>query len=220
MIELKNVTKVYNKGGTAALSNVSLSVDRGEFVFVVGASGAGKSTLIKLLLKEETPNSGEVFVNGYNLNTLKHQQIPKFRRTLGIVFQDFRLIPTMNVYDNVAFALRVTDVSNRDIRKRVPYILSLVGLETKARRLPESSSVSSSRRRLFSLINTINLRTISSDLSFKSLCPRTAVFNRAFNAFNSLLVGFTLSFAILSPVEVPHAPATVWKSGFALFDFS
>lgn len=139
VIEFTNVSKVY-ENGTRALSNVSLSVDKGEFVFVVGPSGAGKSTFIKLILREETPTKGIVKVNGYNLNKIKKRQIPQFRRSLGVVFQDFRLIPTMNVYDNVAFALRATNVSNKDIRQRVPYILNLVGLQGKARSMPEQIS--------------------------------------------------------------------------------
>lgn len=110
---------------------MDLEIADGEFVFIVGASGAGKSTLIKLLLREEVPSSGAIEVNGYTVNRLKRRQIPGFRRSLGVVFQDFRLIPTMNVYDNVAFALRVTNVSTRDIRRRVPYILSLVGWHQK-----------------------------------------------------------------------------------------
>ena len=132
MIRFTNVSKVYDNG-TEALKNVDLEIADGEFVFVVGSSGAGKSTLIKLLLREEVPTEGTIEVNGYTVNRLKRRQIPNFRRSLGVVFQDFRLIPTMNVYDNVAFALRVTNVSNRDIRRRVPYILGLVGLASKAR---------------------------------------------------------------------------------------
>ena len=132
MIRFSNVSKTYDNG-TQALKNVDLEIADGEFVFIVGASGAGKSTLIKLLLREEVPSSGAIEVNGYTVNRLKRRQIPGFRRSLGVVFQDFRLIPTMNVYDNVAFALRVTNVSTRDIRRRVPYILSLVGLASKAR---------------------------------------------------------------------------------------
>ena len=132
MIRFSNVSKTYDNG-TEALKNVDLEIADGEFVFIVGASGAGKSTLIKLLLREEVPSSGTIEVNGYTVNRLKRRQIPGFRRSLGVVFQDFRLIPTMNVYDNVAFALRVTNVSARDIRRRVPYILSLVGLASKAR---------------------------------------------------------------------------------------
>lgn len=139
MIEFNNVSKLY-KNGTEALKDVTLKVDKGEFVFVVGPSGAGKSTFIKLLLREEVPTKGEIMVNGYNLNKIKRRNIPKFRRSLGVVFQDFRLIPGMNVYDNVAFALRVTNVANRSIRQRVPYILNLVGLAHKARNLPEELS--------------------------------------------------------------------------------
>lgn len=139
MIEFTNVSKVYDNG-TRALSNLSLSVDKGEFVFVVGPSGAGKSTFIKLLLREETPTKGIVKVNGYNLNKIKKRQIPQFRRSLGVVFQDFRLIPQMTVYDNVAFALRVTNVASRSIRQRVPYVLGLVGLAAKARNYPDQLS--------------------------------------------------------------------------------
>ena len=139
MIEFTSVSKVYDNG-TRALSNVSLRVDKGEFVFVVGPSGAGKSTFIKLILREETPTKGIVTVNGYNLNKIKKRQIPQFRRSLGVVFQDFRLIPQMTVYDNVAFALRVTNVANRSIRQRVPYVLGLVGLAAKARNYPDQLS--------------------------------------------------------------------------------
>jgi cell division transport system ATP-binding protein len=140
VIEFVNVSKVYKNTGTHALNNFSLSVDRGEFVFVVGPSGAGKSTFIKLMMREEKPSSGEVYVNGQNLVRMKRRKVPYYRRTLGVVFQDFRLIPTMNVYDNVAFALRVTNVSGKEIRSRVPYILGLVGLSHKAKSLPEHLS--------------------------------------------------------------------------------
>ena len=139
MIEFSNVSKRY-ENGTKALENVSLNIDRGEFVFIVGSSGAGKSTLIKLMLREEKPTSGIIHVNGFNLNKIKRRQIPKFRRTLGVVFQDFRLIPYMTAYDNVACALRVTNVSSRDIRRRVPYVLGLVGLASKARIVPDKLS--------------------------------------------------------------------------------
>ncbi len=139
MIEFSNVSKKY-KNGTEALKNVSLKIDKGEFVFVVGSSGAGKSTLIKTLLREETPSSGTVFVNGINLGRMKRRHIPKFRRTLGVVFQDFRLIPNMSVYDNVAFALRVTNVVGKEIRTRVPYVLKLLGLASKAKCMPEQIS--------------------------------------------------------------------------------
>lgn len=139
MIEFSNVTKKY-KNGTEALKNMSLRVEKGEFVFIVGSSGAGKSTLIKTLLREEAPSSGTVFVNGYNLGRMRRRHIPKFRRSLGVVFQDFRLIPSMTVYDNVAFALRVTNVVSKEIRMRVPYVLKLLGLEEKAKCMPEQIS--------------------------------------------------------------------------------
>ena len=146
MIEFVNVSKVYKNTGTHALNNFSLSVDRGEFVFVVGPSGAGKSTFIKLMMREEKPSSGEVYVNGQNLVRMKRRKVPYYRRTLGVVFQDFRLIPNMNVYDNVAFALRVTNVSGKEIRSRVPYILGLVGLSHKAKSLPEHLSGGEQKR--------------------------------------------------------------------------
>lgn len=139
MIEFINVSKIY-KTGTHALHNFSINIERGEFVFVVGPSGSGKSTFIKLLMREEKPTEGEIYVNGQNLVKMKRRKVPFFRRTLGVVFQDFRLIPYMNVYDNVAFALRVTNVRRREIRERVPYILKLVGLQDKAKSIPEHLS--------------------------------------------------------------------------------
>ena len=139
IITFKDVSKTY-ESGTHALHHVSLHVEKGEFVFIVGPSGAGKSTLIKMLLREETPTKGTVLVNGYNLCTMKRRHIPAFRRTIGVVFQDFRLIPTMTVYENVAFALQVTNVSSKYIRRRVPYILDLLGLAKKARSYPPEIS--------------------------------------------------------------------------------
>lgn len=139
MIELKNVSKTY-ENGTKALKDVTLSIKQGEFVFVVGASGAGKSTFLKLILREEVPTSGGIVVNGYDLVSIPKKEIPYFRRTMGVVFQDFRLIQTMTVFDNVAFAMRVIGANEREIRKRVPYVLSLVGLASKARNLPAELS--------------------------------------------------------------------------------
>ncbi len=136
MIEFKDVTKVYESNGTKALDNVNIKIDDGEFVFVVGSSGAGKSTFLKLIMHEEKPTEGEVIVNGYSSLKLKKRKIPYYRRTMGIVFQDFRIIPKMTVYDNVAFAMRVIGAKEKDIRKRVPYILTLVGLSKKARSMP------------------------------------------------------------------------------------
>lgn len=139
MILFDNVSKTYDNG-TEALKDVNIKIEDGEFVFIVGASGAGKSTFLKVIMREEVVSKGTVIINDFNLNTMKKKQIPLFRRTLGIVFQDFRLIPTMTVYDNVAFAMRVIGAKEKEIRKRVPYILSLVGLSSKARHLPNQLS--------------------------------------------------------------------------------
>ena len=139
MIEFQNVTKKY-PNGTLALNDVSLRIADGEFVFIVGSSGAGKSTLIKLMLREERATSGVIKVNGKNLGKMPRYKIPKFRRSIGVVFQDFRLIPNMSAYDNVAFALRVTNVSAKEIKRKVPYMLSLVGLANKAKCKPEELS--------------------------------------------------------------------------------
>ncbi|MEG0833398.1 MAG: cell division ATP-binding protein FtsE [Oscillospiraceae bacterium] len=139
MIEFKGVSKVY-PNGTAALDDIDLFINKGEFVFVLGHSGAGKSTLIKTMLREELPTKGTVIVGDYDLVKMKNKQVPFLRRNLGVVFQDFRLIPTMTAYENVAFAMRVTNIPPKEIRKRVPYILHLVGLTHKAKVFPTELS--------------------------------------------------------------------------------
>ena len=140
MIEFRDVTEIYDSNRTHALEKVNLKIEDGEFVFVVGSSGAGKSTFLKLIMHEEKPTEGEVIVNGYSSDKLKKKQVPYYRRTMGIVFQDFRIIPKMSVYDNVAFAMRVIGAKEKEIRKRVPYILQLVGLSQKARSMPNELS--------------------------------------------------------------------------------
>ncbi len=135
-IYLDNVSKTFSDG-VPALSNINLKVKHGEFVFIVGVSGAGKSTLIKLLLRELKADSGTIYVNGFNLMNIRHGRIPKFRRTLGVVFQDFRLLKDRNVYENVAFAQRVAQKSEREIRRNVPAMLSLVGLAGKYKHKPK-----------------------------------------------------------------------------------
>ena len=139
MVEFNSVSKTYGKT-FEALKNVNLTINDGEFVFVVGVSGAGKSTFLKLIMREEVPTSGTVTINGYNLNKMKKRDVPYFRRTMGIVFQDFRLIPDMKVYDNVAFALRVTGTKEREVRKRVSHALGMVGLLSKSQSLPNELS--------------------------------------------------------------------------------
>lgn len=139
MIKLEHVSKSYS-AGIPALNDVSLNIEEGEFVFVVGDSGSGKSTLIKLLLKELEPTEGTITINGRKLNKIKRRQIPKFRRNIGVVFQDFRLLKDRNIYDNVAFAQKVIGESARSIKKNVPLMLSMVGLAAKYRSYPRQLS--------------------------------------------------------------------------------
>ena len=139
IIEFRGVSKTYQTG-THALDDVNIKINNGEFVFVVGSSGAGKSTFMKLIMREEKANTGEIFVNGYNLTKMPRKDVPMLRRTMGIVFQDFRLIPTMNVFDNVAFAMHVTGASSRKIRVEVSKALSKVSLGHKARSMPNQLS--------------------------------------------------------------------------------
>ncbi|MCR5816323.1 MAG: cell division ATP-binding protein FtsE [Ruminococcus sp.] len=139
MVEFKDVSVTYTSG-VDALNKVNLKINDGDFAFVVGPSGAGKSTLIKLILKEINATSGVVTVNGFNLSKLRRGKVPKLRRTIGVVFQDFRLIPTMTVYENIAFVLRVIDAPAKYIRSRVPYVISLVGLTEKSKAYPTELS--------------------------------------------------------------------------------
>jgi len=138
MIVLENVTKKYDE--KAALDNVSLHIEKGEFVFIVGGSGAGKSTLFKLLIKELQPTSGRIFINGENVTKLKRRSIPKLRRSIGVAFQDFRLLKDRSVYDNIAFAQRAVSAPPRDIRKNVTEVLTLCGVAEKYRSLPDQLS--------------------------------------------------------------------------------
>ena len=140
MVHLKDVTMRYRSSGTLAANNLSLDLDEGEFAFLVGPSGSGKTTIIKLLTGEVRADSGEIEVNGFNLRTIRRRKLPKLRRTLGVIFQDFRLIDNKSVYENVAFAMHVVGASHREIHERVPYVLKLVGLEGREKRLPQELS--------------------------------------------------------------------------------
>ncbi len=140
MIQMKNVTEVYDSSGTVALDDVDLRIDEGEFVFLVGPCGCGKTTLMKLITGELRPTKGSVIVNDFDMTRIRRRNLPKMRRTLGVIFQDYRLIDNMTVYDNVAFAMRVVGASSRAIRKRVPYVLELVGLQDCRDRLPDELS--------------------------------------------------------------------------------
>ena len=139
MIELREVTKEYSKG-VAALNGINLKIEQGEFVFIVGDSGSGKSTLIKLIMKELEPTSGTIIVNGNNLSRMKHRKVAMYRRNIGVVFQDFRLLKDRNIYENIAFAQRVTETPTRIIKKKVPAALSLVGLAQKYKAFPKELS--------------------------------------------------------------------------------
>ena len=139
MIRLDHVSKTY-ESGTPALDDVTIHIDPGEFVFVVGDSGSGKSTLIRLLLKELDPTKGKIYINGQDLKKVTHKKVPGYRKNVGVVFQNFRLLPDRNVYDNVAFAMKVVETPNKEIKKKVPTMLSLVGLAAKYKSRPNQLS--------------------------------------------------------------------------------
>ncbi len=174
MIEFANVTKDYN-GNTRALKGVSLQIDDGEFVFLVGPSGSGKSTIMKLISGELKPTSGYVHVNGYELDRIRRYQLPYLRRTVGVIFQDFRLIENMTVYENVAFAMRVVGAKRREIKERVPYVLKLVGLEGKAHRRPNEISGGEQQRLAIARALVNNPSTIIADEPTGNLDPARAL---------------------------------------------
>ena len=173
MIEFKNVSKIYDNN-VKALSDVSVNIDSGEFVFLVGPSGAGKSTFIKMLLKEIEPTSGKITVGDTALESLSRRNMPYFRRKIGMVFQDFRLIPNLNVYENVAFAMKVVEASPKEIRRRVPMVLSLVGLSHKYKMFP--SELSGGEQQRVSLARAIvnNPSVLIADEPTGNLDPETA----------------------------------------------
>lgn len=162
MILFDDVYKNY-PNGTNALNGVSFEIQDGEFVFIIGPSGAGKSTMIKLLLREERHSSGKIIVNDFNLNKMKNGKIPMLRRSMGVVFQDFRLIETMTVYENVAFAMRVIGCSNKTIRRRVPYVLGIVGLGHKSKNYPKELSGGEQQRVALARALVNNPKTIIAD---------------------------------------------------------
>lgn len=140
MIHFNHVTKIYEDNKAVALEDVSFHVNKGEFVFLVGHSGSGKSSIIRMLLCEEKPTNGEVIVNGHNIGQLTHKEVPYLRREIGVVFQDFRLLPARTVYENVAFAMRIVGASTKQMRRRIPEVLNMVGLSRKAKAYPNQLS--------------------------------------------------------------------------------
>ena len=170
MIQFTDVVKSYTEGNTA-LRGVNLQIEDGEFVFLVGPSGSGKSTIMKLITGELKPTTGAVHVNGYNLEQIRKRDIPFMRRTLGVVFQDFRLIPKMTVYDNVAYAMRVIGAREAEIKERVPYVLELVGLSDKERRHPNEMSGGEQQRLAIARALVNNPSTIIADEPTGNLDP-------------------------------------------------
>ena len=170
MIEFTDVVKTYDIGNQA-LRGVSLQIEDGEFAFLVGPSGSGKSTIIKLITGELKPTSGSVHVNGYSLERIRKKEIPYLRRTVGVVFQDFRLIDNMTVYENVAFAMRVIGASEKEIKERVPYVLELVGLENKSGRHPGELSGGEQQRLAIARALVNNPSTIIADEPTGNLDP-------------------------------------------------
>ena len=174
MIQFTNVVKTYQQGNNA-LNGATMQIEDGEFVFLIGPSGSGKSTIIKLITGELKPTSGTVHVNGYSLERIRKSEIPYMRRTVGVVFQDFRLIANKTVYDNVAFAMRVIGARDREIRERVPYVLELVGLDSKATRHPNELSGGEQQRLAIARALVNNPSTIIADEPTGNLDPELAL---------------------------------------------
>ena len=173
MTEFRNVSKTYSTG-TEAVHNVNFKIDKGEFAFLIGASGSGKSTLIKLILKEENPTSGNIIINGRDTTFLKQKKIPYLRRSMGVVFQDFRLLPDRTVYENVAFAMYVVKSTPRQIRRQVPMVLSLVGLSNKAKMYPQELSGGEQQRVSLARALVNNPSMLIADEPTGNLDPDTA----------------------------------------------
>ena len=173
MINFKNVSKMY-ENNVKALSNVNINIETGEFVFLVGPSGSGKSTFIRMLLKEVEPTSGEITGGKTKLNTLSRKEIPYYRRKIGMVFQDFKLISDLNVYENVAFAMKVVEASPKDIRRRVPMVLSLVGLSHKYKMFPNELSGGEQQRVSLARAIVNNPTVLIADEPTGNLDPETA----------------------------------------------
>ena len=187
MVQLNNIRMVYSSSGTEALNGVTFKVDDGEFVFLVGPSGSGKTTIMKLITGEVSATSGRIIVNDFDMRKIKRRKLPQMRRPLGVIFQDFRLIDNMTVYDNVAFAMRVVGASNRQIRKRVPYVLELVGLEGREKRFPNELSGGEQQRVAIARALVNNPRMIVADEPTGNLDPvRSLELMLLFEKINSM----------------------------------
>ncbi|MBQ6975592.1 MAG: cell division ATP-binding protein FtsE [Selenomonadaceae bacterium] len=174
MIHLKNVTKIYEQNNVVALDNISLDIDAGEFVFIVGASGSGKSTLMKLLMHEEIANSGEIIVNGKNVVKIKPKEVPYLRRSLGVIFQDYRLLADKTVYENVAFAMQVIEAPRRLMKRTVATVLDIVGLGDKFRHFPDQLSGGEQQRVAIARAIVNDPRIVIADEPTGNLDPETS----------------------------------------------
>ncbi|MBR3134286.1 MAG: cell division ATP-binding protein FtsE [Clostridia bacterium] len=174
MIEFRNVSKKYETGDTEAIHNANFKINKGEFAFLVGSSGSGKSTMIKLILKEEEPTSGKIIINGKDTTFLKPSRVPYLRRSMGVVFQDFRLLPDKTVYENVAFAMYVVKATPKHIRRQVPMVLSLVGLSEKAKVYPNELSGGEQQRVALARAIVNNPAMLIADEPTGNLDPNTA----------------------------------------------
>ena len=192
MIDFEHVTKVYETQNdeNVALEDINIHIDEGEFVFILGHSGAGKSTFLKLIQMEEKPTEGKIYINDQDLTTIKRRKVPYLRRQMGAVFQDFRLIPTMTVYENVAFAMRVTNINNKTIKNRVPFALSLVGLEDKMDRLPDELSGGEQQRIAIARAMLKNAPVVILDEATAYIDPENEALVQ--KAISTLTVGKTL----------------------------
>ena len=179
MIEFRNVKKTYSTG-TEAVHNANFIIEKGEFAFLVGSSGSGKSTLIKLILKEEEPSSGNIIINGRDTTFLKRSRVPYLRRSMGIVFQDFRLLPDKTVYDNVAYAMYIVKATKRHIRRQVPMVLSLVGLSGKAKMYPHELSGGEQQRVALARALVNNPSMLIADEPTRKFGPRDSMGNNEF----------------------------------------
>ena len=173
MIEYKNVSMTYDSG-VEAVKNANITINRGEFVFIVGKSGSGKSTMIKMLMKEVEPTEGEILIDGFNITEMKKSKVPYLRRSMGFIFQDFRLLPDKNVYDNVAYAMRVVQASSKKIRRQVPLVLSLVGISDKAKMFPDELSGGEQQRVAVARALVNNPTLLLEDEPTGNLDPQTA----------------------------------------------
>jgi cell division transport system ATP-binding protein len=173
IIEMVGVSKIY-PGGCVALRDINVKIEKGEFVFLVGPTGAGKSTFLKLLFREELPTRGQIFINGKNITRLKPKEVPYLRRRLGVVFQDFRLLPQKTVYENVAFAMEVIEASPREIRRRVPKVIEMVGLSHKMNSRPHELSGGEQQRAALARALVNNPDVIIADEPTGNLDPDTS----------------------------------------------